>query len=360
MADVRLQLGANNLPAFINNSRLFEAIEKKLQAYPIAKEMQLPVTAKADNLIYKILDIDPEWIINAISSVQIIVQHKNGEFDAMVYLSQKSKYSTIYVQMFCRTKVAFDTFEKKLRDKFEDVAVKGTLFSIRWAYDSKHGLTSNHVTELYEDKIIDECYPTIKAKWGSVENFVKDYTNSNESVLVLQGPPGTGKTRLIRKILAQMANSRINETGDLDELEFRTVGSNQDTPIALYTGDKNLLKNEEIFASFVHASEKVLVIEDADLMLKPRADGNEIMHHFLMVADGVIQGSGRKIIFSTNLANTGDIDEALVRPGRCYALLNVRNLTGAEAKVVTQKIYGKEVTLTKDKYTAAELYNGRF
>jgi ATP-dependent 26S proteasome regulatory subunit len=28
----------------------------------------------------------------------------------------------------------------------------------------------------------------------------------------------------------------------------------------------------------------------------------------------------RKIIFSTNLPNVGDLDDALVRPGRCFAM----------------------------------------
>lgn len=59
---------------------------------------------------------------------------------------------------------------------------------------------------------------------------------------------------------------------------------------------------------------------------------------FLTIADGVVRAQGRKIVFSTNLPNVGDLDEALVRPGRCFARLNVRKLTGAEAHALALEI----------------------
>ena len=45
-----------------------------------------------------------------------------------------------------------------------------------------------------------------------------------------------------------------------------------------------------------------------------------------------MRAQGGKIIFSTNLPNIGDIDEAPIRPGRwCFARVFVRNLDMAEA-----------------------------
>ncbi len=72
--------------------------------------------------------------------------------------------------------------------------------------------------------------------------------------------------------------------------------------------------------------------------MKPRADGNDHLHRFLTIADGVVRSQGRKIVFSTNLPNVGDLDEALVRPGRCFARLFVRKLTAAEAKALAVEI----------------------
>jgi hypothetical protein len=51
---------------------------------------------------------------------------------------------------------------------------------------------------------------------------------------------------------------------------------------------------------------------------------------------------GRKIIFTTNLPNIGDIDEALVRPGRCFAVLRTRNLDRAEARHLLAKLLDGE------------------
>ena len=106
----------------------------------------------------------------------------------------------------------------------------------------------------------------------------------------------------------------------------------------LYTGDMKALETDEIFVKFITGWDDAFVVEDADHLLKPRADGNEHLHRFLTIADGVVRSQGRKIIFSTNLPNVGDLDEALIRPGRCFARINVRNLTVAEAKELAEEI----------------------
>jgi hypothetical protein len=36
------------------------------------------------------------------------------------------------------------------------------------------------------------------------------------------------------------------------------------------------------------------VVEDADHLLKPRADGNEHLHRFLAIADGVVRRKGAR------------------------------------------------------------------
>src|ERR1700676_3197847 len=79
------------------------------------------------------------------------------------------------------------------------------------------------------------------------------------------------------------------------------------------------LEHGEIFVDVITGNHDAFVIEDADHLLMARSNGNVDLHRFLAVADGVVRAQGRKIIFTTNLPNIGDIDEALVRPGRCFA-----------------------------------------
>jgi ATP-dependent 26S proteasome regulatory subunit len=131
-------------------------------------------------------------------------------------------------------------------------------------------------------------------------------------VLILLGQPGSGKTRLVRAILGEMSRRK----GDSAEV--------------MYTGDRRALESDEIFVEFITGSHDAFVIEDADHLLAARASGNQDLHRFLAIADGVVRAQGRKILFTTNLPNVGDIDEALLRPGRCFATVRTRSLTREE------------------------------
>jgi ATP-dependent 26S proteasome regulatory subunit len=113
--------------------------------------------------------------------------------------------------------------------------------------------------------------------------------------------------------------------------------------MVMYTADKRALASDEIFVEFITGSHDAFVIEDGDLLLKSRTSGNQDMHRFLGTADGVTRAQGRKIIFTTNLPNVSDIDEALTRPGRCFAVRNLRSLTPDEARALAQRICGADM-----------------
>jgi hypothetical protein len=81
----------------------------------------------------------------------------------------------------------------------------------------------------------------------------------------------------------------------------------------MYTGDKRAFENDELFVNFITGSHDALVVEDADHLLTARSNGNQDLHRFLGIADGVVRAQGRKILFTTNLPNVHDIDPALLR-----------------------------------------------
>ena len=91
------------------------------------------------------------------------------------------------------------------------------------------------------------------------------------------------------------------------------------------------------------------------------------MHRFLAVADGVARAQGRKVIFTTNLPNVNDIDDALIRPGRCFAVKNLRSLAPEEALRLADRICGADVArarkardaltaLAAKSYSVAQVY----
>ena len=181
----------------------------------------------------------------------------------------------------------------------------GLHFTIDWQFQSSHGLSSVSFEELADPQLIDAAYPALAQ---GVAGFIDSYLRARDTVLVLQGPPGTGKTRLVRAILAAISRRK----GDAAKV--------------LYTADRRALENDEIFMEFLTGEHDAFVVEDADHPLGARSNGNVDLHRFLTVADGVVQAQGRKIIFTTNLQNIGDIKEALVRPARGFGAVRARAL----------------------------------
>ncbi len=113
-----------------------------------------------------------------------------------------------------------------------------------------------------------------------------------------------------------------------------------DSAEVMYTADKRALETDEIFIDFITGAHDAFVVEDADHMLMARTKGNHDLHRFLAIADGVVRAQGRKIIFTTNLPNIGDLDEALLRPGRCFATVRTRPLVPEEAERLIARICG--------------------
>ena len=86
-------------------------------------------------------------------------------------------------------------------------------------------------------------------------------------------------------------------------------------------------ENDEIFVEFITGSHDAFVIEDADHAAQGAHQRQpRTCIAFSAIADGVARAQSRKIIFTTNLPNISDIDDALMRPGRCYAVKNLRSL----------------------------------
>jgi hypothetical protein len=192
------------------------------------------------------------------------------------------------------------------------------MFTIDWHFTDNRGeLTSTSFDELMHDGVHDEAYPSLGM---AVDEFVDRYLSAAETVLVLQGPPGTGKTRLVRSILSAISRRKA------------------DSAKVMYTADKKSLEGDAIFVEFITGSHDAFVIEDADHLLLARSSGNQDLHRFLAIADGVVRAQGRKIIFTTNLANVSDLDDALLRPGRCFANVRTRALVRDEAASLLNRV----------------------
>lgn len=251
--------------------------------------------------------------------------------------TRKSDYCSCTFRLWGNSVAAVEEAKVAILGRVNGAKIQATMATICWAFlDSKGQLHKSNIEELIDDVLYDEAYPEMEQ---GVTSFISDYLDSSESILVLQGKPGTGKTRLIRSILGEMTRRKGQQVS------------------VLYTGDKKTLENDEIFLDFVTGSQDAFVIEDADYILNSRANGNDNLHRFLTIADGVVRSQGRKIIFSTNLPNLGDLDDALIRPGRCFARLMVRQLSKVEAVKLLIRLCKEDtqmVALISDSLSASD------
>ena len=296
-------------------SRMLEAMKDSASRYPICRSLRFAAREKLPELFDRYA-IQPDWQAQRLNATYLLLEAEG------VFITAHGNWKSDYCS--CSFTIWADGVERaeaaiaRLSALAESSRIHDAMFSIDWHFlTSKGELESAEIEELADDRLLECAYPEIP---GGVNAFIARYLDANETVLVVQGPPGTGKTRLIRAILGAMSRRRSGACR------------------ALYTGDQKSLENDEIFVKFITGWDDAFVVEDADHLLKPRSEGNEHLHRFLTIADGVVRAQGRKIIFSTNLPNVGDLDDALIRPGRCFARLNIRELQPAEASRVIESL----------------------
>lgn len=193
---------------------------------------------------------------------------------------------------------------------------------------------------------LPEFYPWITI---SIADYFEEFFNSSANVLVLIGPAGTGKSTLLRTGLRDAkANGLVVYKNDvIVQPEFIPL-CQQFLEVSMYDRNKNKGSGshqkygmekyllEEYGTKSI--SRRAVVIEDADLLMAKRSDGNYKMSEILNATDGIATKHGHKFIFSTNLDDIDSVDPALLRPGRCFDILQFGPLTSEQAKAVRTKM----------------------
>jgi hypothetical protein len=294
--------------------RALRALDKGAVRYPIHRHLRCAVRRGLEEVFDDLaLNLGLEAHRLAIGAVLLdgpgaLVQAKGR---------RKSDYCSCTFEIWAVNKTRAEQICAAILHLIGEQRIRDRMFTLDWHFAAFGGTQSTSFEEIADDVVHDEAYPVLEEP---VSRFIKRYLDSKEAVLVLQGPPGTGKTRLVRAVLAEMSCRK---------------GENA---FVMYTADKRVIESDKIFVEFLTGSHDAVVIEDADHMLMTRTRGNQDLHRFLAISDGVVRAQGRKIIFTTNLPNVGDLDEALLRPGRCFANVRVRPLSPEEAKRLVDKL----------------------
>ena len=312
---VAFQHDLYNLGEAVIKTRALQAFDNAATRYPIHRQIRCAASNKLQD-VFDDLALNTGLAPQRLDTGTLLLDGAGVFVSAEGY--RKAGYCSCTFNIWAASKELADQTRALLLRVVGPCRVREQMFVIDWQFCNGRGtLINTSFDEIADDLVMDEAYPQLGAP---VAQFIEQYLAAPETVLILLGPPGMGKTRLVRAILAAMSRRK------------------EDSAMAMYTADKNALEGDEIFVDFITGLHDAFVIEDADHLLQPRTNGNRNLHRFLMIADGVVRAQNRKIIFTTNLPNIGSIDDALLRPGRCFATVQMRPLVRTETDAVLNRL----------------------
>lgn len=180
---------------------------------------------------------------------------------------------------------------------------------------SRHHIRKDEVSNLRP-----ELYPGL-----DVDCLVREFIKSDERVLILFGEPGVGKTAFIRYMLYR---AWLEQSGKEEDKE--AMG-------AAYMKSQDVLENDQLWIQLTQQEPTFVLLDDLDFALLPRMEGrnNPFVNQFLSYSNGIFQPAEgtSKVVITTNQP-LEEIDAALVRPGRCFDILQLRGMTKEEAQTL--------------------------
>lgn len=267
----------------------------------------------------EILVIDNEQSVIKLNFIEQIVINKQPAF--------KMSYNAISIDVDAKLAVVDIIDELKV--------LPPNNLKIKKLFVSGGKVASDEILVEYTPEFNYLAYPYIQ----NPKEYFDNYFYSDVSVLIIKGPPGTGKSSLLRALSAQ-----YNE---------------KESPI-YFTSSSDIIQCDEVFNDFTKSNASMFIFEDMDNHLTARNEGNNAMYSILSTSDGFIKNKDthKKLIFTTNIPNRTEFDEALIREGRCYDIIESRPLTYKESCAFLESIKRKYDWLEKDReYTLAQLYN---
>jgi SpoVK/Ycf46/Vps4 family AAA+-type ATPase len=273
-------------------------------------------------------------------------------------MTQRDTFITINISTHCKTYEDCEQFWKDIEVSLNPYMKSITSCDVYWYSTMGKDLDNEVFTEVLDDVIHEESYPYIQQKFGkNLDKFIEEFLNGDEQVIIFMGPPGTGKTRLIRHIIKTVAEKKKTTLTEDEDMDFYSPRKTSSGCSIIYSMDSDVLTQDQIFKDFLKASHSFMVLEDMDFSLTARNKGNTVMYRLLGTSDGFLRNQTKKLIISTNIEEKY-IDEALLRPGRCYAVVKARKLDHKEAEKLLERLTGGKGELNaSQQYTLAEIYS---
>ena len=209
---------------------------------------------------------------------------------------------------------------------------------VTYAFPASHGglrIVDRDFTSSSVDLIADNYAPEVVEKVKAALDVIRI---TDTGVVVLNGPPGTGKTHLLRAMLSEVTK------------EKRGV---------ICSPPLTFLNDIGLFANATSEFESSLVIfEDLGDILTKQASTEyaQVYANLLNVTDGLLSLLNSTVLVLTFNTDIGRINEAILRPGRCIAHIEVDVLKREQAQKLLDAAGLSSIKLDKSTYSLAEVY----
>lgn len=269
----------------------------------------------------------------------IITDHGDnwgGAYPSVIVYSKQYKFHIQFIKIDNVLQVKIlaenDVYENIINAILRKFNIEQKGLKAQWLVRSAAGISTRSVDIDINNEIHSEMYPFLQERNTTLDDYYDAFKNSSPKILLLMGERGTGKTSFIRGLLKRHRWD------------------------AMISYDEKVLTDDSTLIKFLESSSDCFVIEDSDNLIYKREQGNNFVHKFLNLGDGLITKSGKKLILSTNITSTDEIDSALIRPGRCFDVLQFNKLTPDQARNLIET-KGLNVPLPDRDVTIAELFN---
>lgn len=211
----------------------------------------------------------------------------------------KATYDVLGLPVFC------EWFKEKFAEKLQ---ANPTKYLTRIRVDGQGNLVTVMETIQGNRNVPDirKFYPNFDF---TPADLMAQFEASNSNVILIYGVPGTGKSNWMMEM--------INARGWDDKI---------------YLADRMDVLQHPGFPDFVRElpAGSIVLTEDSDVLVQKRTEGNVSMSALLNATAGIV-ARDVKLIISTNLTSTRDIDEALMRKGRCFRTLKFKPMNAQQA-----------------------------
>lgn len=256
----------------------------------------------------------------------------DGVIDVMLNITVDKKSLELNAYKTITTKQVLPDISTLLKDLILEAPIKVN-YVCGFTADGKPEVDVRTIDQS-DKRPLDCFYPSIPR---GVVQLALDFMESNNNLLFMVSEPGMGKSTLVRELCRHYRGK----------------------PIYQFAGEKTLAHPS--FDSYLAKLPKdsVCVIEDADILVARRDEGNTTMSLLLNEIDGMVS-KRIKFIITTNLENRKHVDPALLRPGRCFRTLEFLKLTLVQATQICEEMK-RPVPIKngeESRFTLTELLSG--